>query len=307
MTPVEFRISNLFRRYYKLTGRFLSLAVIESASGGKISDRITSVPGSSDYYKGSIISYTNEIKTRIVGVKESTILEKGAVSYQTALEMAVYGRQTLSADICLADTGIAGPTGATSKKPIGLFYIALVCSDGYQFIKKYNFHGNRINNKRSATLSALLLLEEYLINKLKSLYEMELKDKRVVTCIIKHRGKILLLRRSNKVGTYRGKWSGVSGYLEGNTLNQAYKEISEEISLKRDEITLIKKGAPISIIDENLKTKWIVYPFLFKTNSPEKIRIDWENAEMRWLKPQDIIKYDTVPGLAKVLKYVIVV
>ncbi len=302
MLPLEFRISNLLRKYYKITGRFLSLATVESASGGKISDKLTDVPGSSDYYKGSIVSYTNSIKIKTVGVKESTIAKHGAVSRQTALEMAAFGRQVLSADICLADTGIAGPSGATASKPVGLFYIALDCADGYQLVAKYNFRGNRSSNKRSAASSALKLVEKYLTAKIKSLSEIETVEKRVVTCIIKHRNKILLLKRSKKVGTYQGKWSGVSGYLEGKALEQAYKEISEEAGLHNEEVRLLKKGSPLSIIDETLKTKWTIYPFLFKTALPHKIRIDWENTEIQWLRPQDVSKYDTVPGLFEVLR-----
>lgn len=304
MIPIEIRIAALFRKYYRLTGQFISLATIESASGGKISDRITNVAGSSNYFKGSIISYSNEIKANIVGVKLSTLSKKGAVSYQTALEMADFGRRILSVDICIADTGIAGPTGATPNKPIGLFYIAISCSDGHIQVMKYSYAGSRIENKKSATQSALNLLEKYLVNKVKSVSDARFKEKRVVTCIIKYRGKILLLKRSEKVRTYRGKWSGVSGYIEGTILDQAYTEIKEEIGLQSDSVILVKRANPINIVDENLETKWIVYPVLFKATKPEKIRIDWENTEISWLKPEDISNYNTVPGLARVIKAV---
>ncbi len=141
----------------------LTLGIVESASGGLISHRITSVAGSSDYYRGSVTAYSNEVKIKIVGVKEDTINKYGAVSHQVAEEMAQGGRQILASDICLADTGIAGPRGATPEKPLGLFYIGLsyrggICS------RQHNFPGNREQNKLDAAEAALTWLKEYLIS-----------------------------------------------------------------------------------------------------------------------------------------------
>jgi nicotinamide-nucleotide amidase len=140
----------------------LTLGVVESASGGLISHRITNVPGSSDYYKGSVTAYSNEVKIKVVGVREDTINRYGAVSPQVAEEMAQGGRKILAADICLADTGIAGPSGATAGKPVGLFYIGLSHKGG-TYSRKHNFHGDREQNKQSAAEAALGWLKEYLI------------------------------------------------------------------------------------------------------------------------------------------------
>ena len=141
----------------------LTLGVVESATGGLLSHLITNVPGSSDYYKGSVTAYSNEIKIKVVGVKEETINKYGAVSHQVAEEMAQGGKKILSADICLADTGIAGPTGATPGKPVGLFYIGLSHQSG-TYSQKHNFPGNREQNKRSAAEAALSWLKEYLLS-----------------------------------------------------------------------------------------------------------------------------------------------
>jgi nicotinamide-nucleotide amidase len=141
----------------------LTLGLVESASGGLISHRITNVPGSSDYLKGSVTAYSNEVKIRVVGVKEATLNRYGAVSSQVAEEMAQGGRKILGANICLADTGIAGPTGATPEKPVGLFYIGLSHKGG-TFSRKHNFHGEREQNKQSATEEALRWLKEYLLS-----------------------------------------------------------------------------------------------------------------------------------------------
>ena len=141
----------------------LTLAVVESATGGLISHRITNVAGSSDYYKGSVIAYSNEVKIEVVGVKEETIDKYGAVSHQVAEEMAQGGRKVLDADICLADTGIAGPGGATPEKPVGLFYLGLSHRGG-TYSKQHNFPGDREQNKSAAAEVALGWLKEYLIS-----------------------------------------------------------------------------------------------------------------------------------------------
>ena len=139
----------------------LTLGVVESASGGLISHLITDVPGSSGYYRGAVIAYSDGVKAKVVGVREDTISKYGAVSYQVAEEMAQSGRRILAADICLADTGIAGPGGATPEKPAGLFYIGLSHQTG-TYSQKHNFRGSREQNKRDAAEAALGWLKEYL-------------------------------------------------------------------------------------------------------------------------------------------------
>jgi PncC family amidohydrolase len=141
----------------------LTLGVVESASGGLISHLITNIPGSSDYYKGSVTAYSNEVKIKVVGVREATLNKYGAVSAEVAEEMAQDGRKILGVDICLSDTGIAGPSGATQEKPVGLFYIGLSHKGG-TFSQKHNFHGDREQNKQSATEATLSWLKEYLLS-----------------------------------------------------------------------------------------------------------------------------------------------
>ena len=141
----------------------LTLGVVESATGGLISHLITDVPGSSDYYKGSVTAYSNETKIRVVGVKEESINKYGAVSARVAEEMAQGGKKILATNICLADTGIAGPAGATSEKPVGLFYIGLSHQAG-TYSRKHNFQGDREQNKLAAAETALSWLKEYLMS-----------------------------------------------------------------------------------------------------------------------------------------------
>ena len=140
----------------------LTLGFVESATGGLISHLITGVPGSLNYYKGSITAYSNQVKIDLVGVKGETIERYGAVSPQVAEEMAQGGRRVLGVDICLSDTGIAGPGGATPGKQVGLFYIGLSHKSG-TFSQKHSFQVDRAQNKQTAAEATLSWLKEFLL------------------------------------------------------------------------------------------------------------------------------------------------
>ena len=155
MKNLEQEVGNLLRKHH------LTLGAVESATGGLISHLITNVPGSSDYYQGSITSYSNEIKMKLVMVKKETLEKYGAVSPQVAEEMARGGRKMLDVDICIADTGIAGPGGATPSKPVGLFYLGIAHKNG-TFSRQHIFQRDREGNKLLAAQAALAWIVEYL-------------------------------------------------------------------------------------------------------------------------------------------------
>jgi PncC family amidohydrolase len=140
----------------------LTIAVAESASGGLLSHLITNIAGSSDYFKGSVVAYNNDIKVRVLGVSRKTLKRYGAVSYQTAEEMAQGVRRLMNANIGLSVTGIAGPTGATPQKPVGLFYIGIASDLGTRVVE-HIFAGDRLQNKKSAAETALIMLKEHLL------------------------------------------------------------------------------------------------------------------------------------------------
>ncbi|MBN1860241.1 MAG: NUDIX pyrophosphatase [Candidatus Thermoplasmatota archaeon] len=127
----------------------------------------------------------------------------------------------------------------------------------------------------------------------------------VVTCLLEHGGKILLLKRSNLVGTYRGLWGGVAGYVEEleDPYDTALKEISQEAVIDVDALTFVKKGIPIEITDtyEGRRYDWLIYPFLFHIEDTSLVRIDWEHEEYRWVFPSEVRKLNTVPGLDEVV------
>jgi len=128
----------------------------------------------------------------------------------------------------------------------------------------------------------------------------------VVTCLLEHDGKILLLKRSNQVGTYRGLWGGVAGYVEEleDPYDTAIKEILEETGVDINSVELVRKGNPIEFSDtyDGTRYNWIVYPFLFHLQAKELVHLDWEHEEYRWVHPSEVRKLNTVPGLDEVVK-----
>ena len=131
-----------------------------------------------------------------------------------------------------------------------------------------------------------------------------LQEKQVVTCFLESKGEILILRRSEQVGSYQGRWAGVSGYVETTADEQALLEIEEETSLCGEDLRLIKKGKPLLIKDGKLEVKWVVHPYLFRIKDRNKIKIDWEHKETRWIQSRDLADYKTVPKLKETLAQV---
>jgi ribose 1,5-bisphosphate isomerase len=123
----------------------------------------------------------------------------------------------------------------------------------------------------------------------------------VVTVFLHSGGRILLLRRSDRVGSYQGKWAGVSGYVERLPLRQALMEINEETALPPESVVLDGIGIPVLVTDDAIGRQWVVHPFLFRTSSSEAVVTDWESAEARWVEPNEIDELETVPGLKEAL------
>lgn len=128
-----------------------------------------------------------------------------------------------------------------------------------------------------------------------------MEERHVVTCFLEHDGRVLVLRRSERVGTYRGRWAGVSGSIEpgATPLAQAYRELSEEAGLRAGDVELAAAGEPLVVVDEALQRRWIVHPFRFRLLRPERLRLDWEHTELRWIEPGELSGLDTVPMLAE--------
>jgi len=137
-----------------LRKRKMTIAVAESCTGGLLSSRITDSSGSSDYFIVGIVAYSNKIKENILGVSPGLLQKYGAISKQVALEMAEGARLLANADTGIGVTGIAGPTGGTKKKPVGLVYIAII-TNKKQIVKEFRFKGSRKEIKFKASQAAL--------------------------------------------------------------------------------------------------------------------------------------------------------
>jgi PncC family amidohydrolase len=144
-----------------LSERRLSLGLAESCTGGLVSSLITDIAGSSTYFLGGIVSYAYSAKEGVLGVRHETLLAHGAVSPETAAEMAWGARRVLRTDIAISLTGIAGPGGGTPDKPIGLVYLHLTADDA-EIGERHVWEGDRVANKEASAEAALRLLIRYL-------------------------------------------------------------------------------------------------------------------------------------------------
>jgi PncC family amidohydrolase len=137
--------------------RKLSLATAESCTGGLVGHLLTEVAGSSEYFLGGVVSYSDDLKRSLLAVPEATLAKHGAVSAQTAVAMAEGARIRLNADVAVAVTGIAGPSGGSAAKPVGLTYVAVADVDGHD-AKRFVWQGDRTANKRESAAAVLELV-----------------------------------------------------------------------------------------------------------------------------------------------------
>jgi 8-oxo-dGTP diphosphatase len=132
--------------------------------------------------------------------------------------------------------------------------------------------------------------------------QQSLRPTHVVTCfLMRQDNRILIVQRSNRVGSYHEHWAGISGFVEEGVTpdEQAYTEIREETGLQRDQIRMLKRGAVVEYEDASIGRHWYVHPFLFEVLTPDAIRLDWEAKQMRWISPSELRNYETVPKLAE--------
>ncbi len=149
---------------FLLIERNSTLAVAESCTGGLISDRITDVSGSSEYFQGGILAYSNQVKIDLLGVSVEDLERHGAVSSPVAIQMAEGVRNLVKTDYGIGVTGIAGPTGGTPEKPVGMVYMAVATPRG-AYSKEFRFSGDRVIIKRRASQMALDMLRRELLKK----------------------------------------------------------------------------------------------------------------------------------------------
>lgn len=152
-TPLEILVGNLLKK------KNLTVSTAESCTGGSIAARLTSVPGSSEYFKGGIVAYSNEVKEELLHVSSVTLQECGAVSEETVIEMVKGAMDTLKTDCAVATSGIAGPGGGTKEKPVGTVWIAAAYKKEIITLKQETNRGREMNVERAGNNALLLLLE----------------------------------------------------------------------------------------------------------------------------------------------------
>lgn len=154
-------VGSLLRKYE------LKIAVAESCTAGLLAHRLTNIPGSSDYFWGGVVAYSNKVKRDLVGVPKQILLKDGAVSSAIALALADGVRRLTAVDIGLGITGIAGPTGGTPEKPVGLVFIAL-CTKRANVCERFQFFGSRVEIKSQIATAALNRLRLFLLQNFES-------------------------------------------------------------------------------------------------------------------------------------------
>jgi nicotinamide-nucleotide amidase len=147
------------RLHERCLARGVRLATIESCTGGLVGHLITEIPGSSAYYVGGFITYSDQLKQDLVGVPQAVLAAHGAVSAQTAMAMAIGGRARTGADLGASVTGIAGPDGGSPEKPVGLTYVAVADDQGTE-VRRHVWSGGRGDNKRASAEALLELILE---------------------------------------------------------------------------------------------------------------------------------------------------
>ena len=145
--------------------RGLKLSAAESCTGGLVADRITNIPGSSEYFMGGVVAYAYEAKVNLLGVSWDTLNTHGAVSEETVLEMARGARKVFDVDVAVSVSGIAGPGGGMPEKPVGLTWFGLSTKNG-EWARHFTWDGDRIKNKQFSAEAALQFVIDYLEGKL---------------------------------------------------------------------------------------------------------------------------------------------
>ena len=133
------------------------------------------------------------------------------------------------------------------------------------------------------------------------------KEAPVINCFIKFQNEILLLKRSEKVSSYQGKWNSIGGFIDEavSLENKAITEAKEELGITEENIKSIQTGKRIDFYDKDIDITWYIFPVLIELKAKPEIKLDWEHTDFVWINPEDLNKYDTVSDLENILKALI--
>ncbi len=268
-----------------LRSRGLKVGLVESSLGGFLSHTIVSFKGASKIFVGSVIPYSYDMKNFF-----NFSSPNGAVSEDYANRSAEIFLNISKADLVVSESSILGPEGGSEQKPVGLSFVSIFSNKGRTSFVNL-FRGCRRKIMEEIASFCFFAAKNHIIG-------WDFQKRSVSSTFLCYNGKILLMRRSKKVGTYRGMWGVVSGHIEeGETpLETALKEIEEETSIKRDSLSNIVQGTQFEVVDPVIGVKWEINPFRAEINKAI-LKIDWEHTRYKFIKPSDIYKFRTAPML----------
>jgi 8-oxo-dGTP diphosphatase len=280
-------VRKLSKKFFELLKeKKIKCAVVECSTGGIISSEIVRNIGASDVFVGAFLPYSNELKSFL-----SADISDGAVSEKCAISLARKIKSITNADLVLSETSILGPKGGTEQKPVGLSFLAIASNKGeYSFVNL--FKGEREKIMVSVASSAFFFAINHILG-------WKLQTRKVASTFVEYKGKILILKRSRKVGSYRGRWGVVSGHIEeGETEEEtSLKELKEEIGLDPNLIEKLIKSTPFELSDTKLGIRWEITPFRAILKTKPDIKIDWEHVKFLWINPLELSKFKTAPLL----------
>jgi PncC family amidohydrolase len=280
-------VRKLSKKFFELLKeKKIKCAVVECSTGGIISSEIVRNIGASEVFVGAFLPYSNELKSFL-----SADISDGAVSEKCAISLARKIKSITNADLVLSETSILGPKGGTEQKPVGLSFLAIASNKGeYSFVNL--FKGEREKIMVSVASSAFFFAINHILG-------WELQTRKVASTFVEYKGKILILKRSRKVGSYRGRWGVVSGHIEeGETEEEtSLKELKEEIGLDPNLIEKLIKSTPFELSDTKLGIRWEITPFHAILKTKPDIKIDWEHVKFLWINPSELSKFKTAPLL----------
>lgn len=269
-----------------LHSKGLKVGLVESSLGGFLSQEIVSFKGASRVFVGSVIPYSYGMKNFF-----NFTSPNGAVSEDYTNRSAEIFLNISKADLVVSESSILGPEGGSEQKPVGLSFVSIFSSRGKTSFVNL-FRGSRRKIMEEIASFCFFVARNHIIG-------WDLQKRSVASTFLCYNGRILLMRRSKKVGTYRGMWGIVSGHIEEGEepLETALKEIEEETSVKRDLLKNIVRGTQFEVVDPSIGIKWEISPFRAEIDGKPMLKIDWEHTQYKFIKPSDIFKFKTAPML----------
>ena len=281
-------MKELLKEAIKLRGVLGNRKVIfvECSTAGFITWIFSVKPGASQNLAGCLSPYSNDLKSWL-----GADLSDGAVSEKCVRSLAESVAQKFDVDFVVVESSVLGPTH--HERPKGLSWIAIFCKKEKKVFTWVDlFSGGRENVRQNVAKMCFNLLRLHIEGESFETYN-------VSSTFAEYKGKVLLMKRSRKVRTYKGFWGVASGYVEKDETppQTALKELYEETGITKDKVEKLVQASPLEVVDSKIKIRWIVHPFRAILKEKPKVKLDWEHTDFKWLPPQKIKVLKTSPLL----------